>query len=77
MWVVGCIDYQGSISARAVKCNGDVMHRKEESKGTRWRWNVWGQEFIATFNPSHNKLSSEELALVTEWLERKGFKNEP
>lgn len=74
MWVVGCIDSYGSITAREAAGHGDIMHGVAESKGRRWRWNIWGQEFIATRNPSHDRLSTEEFHLVTGWLERKGYK---
>ncbi len=74
MWVVGCIDSYGAITARAVNGAGDVMHSANESRGKRWRWNIWGQEFIATRNPSHDKLSEEEFETVCDWLIKKGFK---
>lgn len=73
MWVVGCIDSYGAISARHVNCNGNIMHTLEESKGRRWRWNIWGQEFHATRNPTLDKLSDEENLAVMNWLQRKGY----
>lgn len=50
------------------------MHGPEESKGRRWRWNIWGQEFVATRNPANDQLSKEEYFTVCDWLERKGYK---
>lgn len=74
MWVVGCIDSYGAIIGREVSDDGDIMHRKEESKGRRWRWNIWGQEFHATRNPTLDRLSQEEFEAVSDWLERRGYK---
>lgn len=72
MWVVGCIDAYGAISARIVKQGDCVTHTPEESRGKRWRWNIWGQEFVAARNPAHERLSPEEVDLVMNWLTRKG-----
>lgn len=74
MWVVGCIDSYGGITARPVSSDGDVMHTKSESKGRRWRWNIWGQEFHCTRNPTLNRLSDEEYEIVSDWLIKKGYK---
>lgn len=76
MWVIGCIEHNGAITARIVNGRGRVMHGPEESKGKRWRWNIWGQEYTATRNPSNDRLSEEELAIVDNWLEEKGLKKE-
>lgn len=74
MWVIGCIDSYGAIHARVANSRGSLMHTPEESKGRRWRWNIWGQEFVATRNPANDRLSKEELFAVNDWLERKGYK---
>lgn len=76
MWVIGCIDDRGAVTARHAGSGKDLMHRPEESRGTRWRWNIWAQEFVATANPAHNKLSDEEFEIVTDWLTKKGYKSE-
>lgn len=74
MWVVGCIDSYGAIRARVVKGGESITHTPSESRGKRWRWNIWGQEFHSTRNPTLDKLSDEEYHLVTSWLERLGHK---
>lgn len=74
MWVIGCIDAYGAITARHANSRGRVMHGQDESRGKRWRWNIWGQEFTATRNGRLDEMNDEELAAVTEWLERHGYK---
>lgn len=74
MWVVGCIDSYGAITARLVKGGQSITHTSVESAGRRWRWNIWGQEFHATRNPTLDRLSAEEFDLVTNWLEHRGHK---
>ena len=74
MWVIGCIDAYGAITARHAASKGRVMHSPDESRGKRWRWNIWGQEYTATRNGRLDDLNDEELAAVTDWLERKGYK---
>lgn len=74
MWVVGCIDSHGAIIARCVAGHQSVTHTPAESKGKRWRWNIWGQEYHCTRNPTLDRLSEEEYFQVTDWLERKGYK---
>jgi hypothetical protein len=74
MWVIGSIDHAGAIHARHAGSNGRVMHGLDESKGKRWRWNIWAQEYVATRNASHERLSHEECTIVDDWLEKKGYK---
>ena len=74
MWVIGSIDHAGAIHARHAGSNGRVMHGPAESIGKRWRWNIWAQEYVATRNASHERLSPEEYDIVNDWLERKGYK---
>lgn len=74
MWVIGCIDSHGAITARHAAGNGRLMHAPEESRGKRWRWNIWGQEYQATRNGRLDEMTDDELAAVTDWLERKGYK---
>lgn len=76
MWVIGCIDSYGAIKARAASGGGDIMHGISESAGRRWRWNIWGQEFHSTRNPTLDKLSDEEFEIVSDWLVKKGFKKQ-
>lgn len=76
MWVVGCIDSYGEIRARVVKGGASMTHAPSESKGKRWRWNIWGQEYHATRNPTLDSLSKEELDLVSDWLVRHGHKED-
>lgn len=76
MWVVGCIDSYGEIRARVVKGGQSMTHTPSESKGKRWRWNIWGQEYHATRNPTLDRLSGEETGLVSDWLERHGHKED-
>lgn len=75
MWVIGCIDAYGAISARVVKRNDDIMHTLNESKGKRWRWNIWSQEFHCTRNPTLDKLDPDERVSVESYLERRGLKD--
>ena len=72
MWVVGSIDAYGAIHARVVKGGESATHTPAESKGKRWRWNIWAQEFMATRNPSNERLLPEEFQRIQAWLERKG-----
>lgn len=74
MYVVGCIDSNGAITARVVAGGGDVMHTKDESRGRRWRWNIWAQEFNATRNPTLDHLTTEEFEIVNNWLVEHGHK---
>jgi hypothetical protein len=74
MWVVGCIDAYGSVRARVVPGDGDVMHRPDESKGKRWRFNIWANEFHATRNPTLDHLTDEEYQIVSDWLIKHGHK---
>jgi hypothetical protein len=72
MWVIGCIDSYGAIVGRAATSVENIMHGAAESKGKRWRWNIWGQDWCDTRN--HDQLTDEEFLLVVDWLERKGYK---
>ncbi len=74
MWVIGCIDSYGAITARHAKSTGLIMHNDGELRGKRWRWNIWGQEHHSTRNPTLDRLSEEEVFAVNDWLERKGYK---
>jgi len=76
MWVIGCIDSNGAITARHAGGGQNLMHTPSESRGKRWRWNIWGQEYQATRNGRLDELTDDELAAVTDWLERKGYKRE-
>lgn len=53
-----------------------MTHLPSESKGRRWRWNIWGQEYHATRNPTLDRLSKEEMDLVSDWLVRHGHKHD-
>lgn len=75
MWVIGCIDSYGAITARAARGRDNIMHTPNESKGKRWRWCIWSQEYHATRNPTLDDLSEEELFAVSDWLERNGYKD--
>lgn len=72
MWVIGCIDSYGAITARHAKATQNQMHTLEESRGKRWRWSIWGQEYHCTGGLA--ELTTEEIDAVTDWLERKGYK---
>lgn len=74
MWIVGCVDSYGAITARVVNSFGNLMHTKEESRGKRWRWNIWGQEFHCTRNPTLDRMTDEEYQIVSNWLEERGYK---
>ena len=74
MSVVGCIDANGSIIARACKEIG--THRPEEKKGKTWRWLVWSQEFIHVGPRPVDEMTDDEVRLVCDWLVRKGYADE-
>ena len=74
MWVIGCIDSYGAILARSDD-GRQPMHRAAESRGKRWRWNVWQQKYGATQN--FDELSTDERFSVSDWLERHGYKQAP
>ena len=76
MWVIGCIDSNGSITARHAEGGKNTMHTVNESRGKRWRWSIWGQEYQSTLRGRLDELTDDELAAVTDWLERKGYKSE-
>lgn len=71
MWVVGCIDHAGAITARAA-VGLDSMHRRAESRGKRWRWCIWTQEFCAV-RPGMGELTEEEIFIVMDWLVKNGY----
>ncbi len=72
MWVIGCIDANGAITANPSR--EGRTHSIEESKGKRWRWCVWSQEFIdAGPRMTHPELSDEESFTVCDWLVRRGY----
>lgn len=66
MWVIGCIDAHGAIFATPTK--EGRAHTAEESKGKRWRWCVWSQEFINIPCGAFHELTEEELFAVWNWL---------
>lgn len=70
MFVIGCIDSNGAITANPSRENR--THRPEESRGCRWRWNVHAQEFADVFAGTGH-LTNEELFAVREWLIARGF----
>lgn len=82
MAVAGCIDSNGSISARATP--GIDGHRASESRGKRWRWIIHRQEFhvlppktLAELNnPRTNELTADEHFTVCDWLIRHGYADE-
>lgn len=82
MWVIGCIDANGAITASPSK--EGRAHRPDESKGKRWRWCVWSQEMTwlpgrtveEVNNPRLRELSDEEHFMVCDWLIRHGYADE-
>jgi hypothetical protein len=74
MWVIGCIDSHGAIVARHATSGGNIMHGSSESRGKRWRWNIWRQEFFSTLRGRLDELTEDEHSAVVEWLERRGYK---
>lgn len=74
-WVVGCIDSYGAITARICKPGpgNSIMHGVEESRGTRWRWNIQAQEF--GFTLMNEPLSDEQTQIVLNWLEHRNLYN--
>jgi hypothetical protein len=71
MWVIGCIDSYGAISAR--EDNGrNPFHELPESRGAKWRWNIWKQEWF--MDGKVDNLTKEERVIVEDWLERHGYK---
>lgn len=74
MWIVGSIDAYRAIHARVVEGYASTTHTPAESIGKRWRWNIWQQEYTATRNASHERLTDEEYMVISDWLERKGYK---
>lgn len=71
MWVIGCIDAHGAITARAIRDCG--THTAAESKGRRFRFCVWSQDFHATIGGVKDILSDEEHLTVCDWLIRHGY----
>lgn len=72
MWVIGTIDSQGAIRARASKGRDNPIHGKDDGPGHRWRWNVWGQEFHAVMGGA-STMKQEEYETVTNWLTVNGY----
>lgn len=70
MWVIGCIDSRGAIAASPDRIGRS--HRPEESRGKRWRWCVWSQEF-SVLATEHDTLSDDELFTVCDWLVQRGY----
>lgn len=80
MYVIGCIDANGAITANPSR--EGRTHRPEESKGKRWRWCVWSQEMAWGIpgrtleeinNPRMNELTDEESFAVWNWLRKRGY----
>jgi hypothetical protein len=71
MWVIGCIDSHGAIVARAMRDCG--THTATESKGCRWRFCVWSQDFHATVGGARDILNEDEYIAVCDWLIRHGY----
>lgn len=83
MSVVGCIDSNGAITARA--CKQIDSHRPDECRGKRWRWLVWSQDFHSvpprTVEEANNRiamlhLDEDEHFAVCDWLIRHGYADE-
>ena len=80
MWVIGCIDSNGAITASPTK--EGRCHTPEESRGKSWRWCVWSQEMAWGIpgrtieeinNPRMNELTDEESFAVWDWLRKHGY----
>lgn len=72
MWVVGCIGHDGLIVATPLK--EGRTHTQEESRGTRWRWFVWEQDW--KFLRANEFLTHEEELQVLDWLIERGYAEE-
>lgn len=70
MWVIGCIDANGAITANPSR--EGRTHRPEESKGKRWRWCVWSQEFCDVFMGGQ-AFTDDEIFAVWEWLRKRDY----
>lgn len=74
MWVLGCIDSNGAIVAHATK--EGRTHTIEESKGKRFRWCIWTQDFNITFGGIKDALTPEEYFAVCDWLIKHKYADE-
>ena len=79
MAVQGSIDSHGAIRAKASK---EVeFHSLETSRGKRWRFTIWSQEFHycapRSLKEDQNRqalrLTEEEEFLVCDWLIKNGY----
>jgi hypothetical protein len=79
MSVTGCIDSNGAITARA--STSIRVHGPAESRGRRWRWLIWSQEFAEVRpantaeanNMSAMHMTREEVFAVWDWLRRNDY----
>lgn len=71
MWIIGCIDAHGAIVARAERDCG--THTAAESKGRRFRFCVWSQDFHATIGGVKDIFNDDEYLAVCDWLIRHGY----
>jgi len=72
MWVIGTIDSNGAIRARASVGRNNPMHSAEDGPGRRWRWNVWGQDYHAVAG-GHDNIGPEAALIVDDWLRNHGY----
>lgn len=70
MFVIGCIDSNGAITAHAVR--EGRTHSPEESRGARFRWCIWSQEFCDVFGGTA-RMTEEEFFAVKDWLIKHQF----
>ena len=79
MSVAGCIDSNGRIEAKGFREIGS--HTPELSRGKKWRWLVWSQEFSLLMpttcaeanDRTRHDLTDEEHFAVCDWLIRHGY----
>ncbi len=72
-WILGTIDSTGNIRAREGS-NSDMFHSNAERlSGRPWRWNCWGQDF-GPMRQGSDRLDSDDIIAVLDWLERNGYK---
>lgn len=69
MWVIGCIDSHGAITANPSKAGR--CHTEEECRGKRFRWCVWSQELCCVLGGYD--LTHEEEFAVWDWLRKRNY----